>query len=90
MSEFMTFDNLLDYVTLIGVVLALVQVTKDIKGIQRIATKYWSIIVAFILIILTNMNFNTFKMFDLIVYLINAVFISLSANGTYEFARKVE
>lgn len=92
MNDFISWINLQDYVTFVGIVVAIVQVTKDIKFIKKIATKYWSILVAFILIILTNIKFDTFQWFDLVIYLISSIFISLSANGVYDFKvdKKIE
>lgn len=85
MNDWIIWNSLLDYITFTAVVFAIVQVTKDIKIIKKFATQYWSILVAFILLILTNLNFDTFRFFDLVIYMINAVFISLTANGTYDF-----
>lgn len=88
MNEFITWNNFLDYTTLVTIVFMLVQATKDMKLLKKIATNRYSILVSFILIIALNINFDTFKWFDLVLYLVNALMISTSANGVYNLDNK--
>jgi len=88
LSEFYTWETLLDFGALTIAVFMIVQFTKEKKYIKKIPTKYWSLIIALIIIILTNIYFETFRWIDIIIYLINAVFVSLATNGAYNFILK--
>lgn len=81
MEQFLTWDILKDYVTFVGIVFSVVAFTKNAWLINKIPTRLWSFIVAFVLLILTNLHSNTFEYFDIIIYGINAILISSSANG---------
>lgn len=81
MEQFLTWDILKDYVTFVGVVFSIVAFTKNAWLIKKIPTRLWSFLVAFALLILTNLHSNTFEFFDIVIYGINAILISSSANG---------
>lgn len=88
MNEFITWEMLGDFVKLTSIVFTATQYTKNAPIIKKIPTKYWSWIVAFILITLTNINTNTFVLIDLALYGLSAMFISTSANGIYNAGDK--
>ena len=81
MEQFLTWEMLEDFVTFVGIVLTVVAFTKEIPGIKLIPTRLWSFIVSFILLTLVNLHSATFEWFDLVIYGINAIMISASANG---------
>ena len=81
MEQFLTWEMLEDFVTFVGIVLTVVAFTKEIPGIKLIPTRLWSFIVSFILLTLVNLHSATFGWFDLVIYGINAIMISASANG---------
>lgn len=81
MEQFLTWDILKDYVTFVGIVFSVVAFTKNAWLINKMPTRLWSFIVAFTLLVLTNLHSNTFELFDIVIYGINAILISSSANG---------
>ena len=54
MEEFLTWDVLSTYASFVTIVFMVVEFTKDLKGIKKIPTKYWS----FSCIISFNDNFK--------------------------------
>lgn len=81
MEQFLTWDILKDYASFVGIVFSIVAFTKNAWPIKKIPTRCWSFIVTLILLILTNLHSNTFEFFDIVIYGINAILISSSANG---------
>lgn len=81
MEQFLTWEMISDYVTFVGIVFSIVAFTKNTWLINKIPTRLWSFIISFLLLILVNIHSSTFEFFDLVVYAINAILISSSANG---------
>ena len=81
MNEYLTWEMLKDYATLVGVIFTVVAATKNLPLIQKIPTRIWSMIVSFILMLAINLQGNTFKPWDLLLYVMQAIIISVSANG---------
>lgn len=88
MENFLTWDVLTTYTSFITVVYMLVEFTKELKYINKIPTKYWSFFIAFILLTITNLVMGTFKIVDMILYMLTAVSISLGSNGLSNFNKK--
>lgn len=88
MDSFLTWDVLLTFSGLVGAVYMVVEFTKEIKFIKKIPTKYWSWIVALFLLIITNVVLGKFAIKDIVLYLLNAIVISLSSNGLNDFNKK--
>ena len=81
MENFLTWDVLTTYASFVSMVFMVVEFTKDLKIIKKIPTKYWSFFIAFILLCATNIVMNTFRVADIILYLLTAISISLGSNG---------
>lgn len=90
MEQFITWDILTTYATFVTIVFMVVEFTKDLKLINKIPTKYWSFIVAFILLTVVNAVTNNFKVVDIILYALSGISISLGANGLSNFNGKKE
>jgi hypothetical protein len=85
MENFIQWTDMLQFATLSMVVFSIVNFTKEIKFIKQIPTKYYSWLVAFVLILLVNVHQSTFAIWDILLYMISAMFISLSSNGVANF-----
>lgn len=85
MDSFLTWEVLLTFSGLVGAVYMVVEFTKEIKYINKVPTKYWSFFVASFLLIITNVVTGTFEYRDIVLYLLNAIVISLSSNGLKDF-----
>jgi hypothetical protein len=81
MEQFLTWDMLKDYTTFVAIVFSIVAVTKNVWLIKSIPTRLWSIIVSFSLLLIVNLRAETFIYWDLVLYFVNAITISLGANG---------
>lgn len=90
MDNFITWDVLKTYASFVTIVFMVVEFTKDLKFIKKIKTKYWSFIVAFILLTMTNVVLGTFRFVDIILYALSSMSISLGANGLSNFNNKKE
>lgn len=88
MEKFITWDILTTYATFVTVVFMVVEFTKELKFIKKIPTKYWSFLIAFILLTITNLVVGNFKVVDMILYALSAISISLGANGLSNFNNK--
>lgn len=88
MKQFITWDMLQTYTTFVTIVFMIVEFTKNLKVLKKIKTKYWSFIVASILLTITNMVVGTFRPVDVILYLLSGISISLGANGLSNFNKK--
>lgn len=89
-EQFVTWEMLRDFALLIGIVLTATQFIKNLPGIRKIPTKYLAWIIAFILIILTNIQSKSFTGLDIVLYALSAMFISTSANGIHDMGKKKE
>ena len=85
MENFLTWDVLTTYASFVSMVFMVVEFTKDLKIIKKIPTKYWSFFIAFILLCATNFVMNTFRVADIILYLLTSISISLGSNGLSNF-----
>lgn len=85
MDNFLTWEVLTTYASFISIVFMVVEFTKELKFIDKIPTKYWSFIVSFVLLLITNLVMNTFKLEDIILYILTSISISLGSNGLSNF-----
>lgn len=88
METFITWSILAEYVSFVGIVFMVVEFTKELKLIKKIPTKYWAFFVAFILLVILNIHNGSFNWFDIVLYLLSSITISLSSNGLYDFNNK--
>ncbi len=80
-NSFVTWDMLQSYATFVGIVFMIVQVVKELPLIANIPTRLVSIIISFALQICVNLQAGTFIGVDIVLYIISAIVISLTANG---------
>lgn len=90
MDSFLTWEVLLTFSGLVGAVYMVVEFTKEIPLVKKIPTKYWSWIIALILLIVTNLVLGSFNYKDIALYILNAIVISLSSNGLSDFNKDKE
>lgn len=90
MEQFLTWDILKDYVTFVGIVFTIVAFTKNAWLIKLIPTRLWSFLVSFSLLLIVNLQAGTFQYWDIVLYIVNAIMISASANGIADANSKKE
>lgn len=88
MDKFFTYEMLLSYATCVTAVFGTTQFIKEIPFINKLNTKYLSFFVAVIIVVLTNIATNQFKVANILLYILSSIFISMNANGIYDFDTK--
>lgn len=90
MDTFISWEMLATFSVLASIVFMVVEFIKELPLFVRLQTKYVSWFIAFLLIVISNLVLKTFVLVDVILYGISAIAISLTANGLYDFNKKVE
>ena len=90
MNNFIEWELLRNYTTFIGIVFMVVEATKGIIGIRKIPTKYYSMLVSFGLLCAVNYVSNTFKVEDMVLYMLSSISISMGANGVSNFNKTLK
>ena len=85
MENFLTWDVLTTYASFVSIVFMTVEFTKELKFINKLPTKYWSFFISFALLLITNLVLGSFKLEDVILYLLTSISISLGSNGLSNF-----
>lgn len=88
MNNFFDWSILTTYASFVTTVFMVVEFTKNIGKVKKIPTRYWSFLIAFILMIFTNLALNTFEIKDMVLYGLSAISISLGSNGLSNFNDK--
>lgn len=90
MDNFITLDYLSTFVGMVAVVVLITQFTKDLidKVAKWLPTKYLVFIYALIVIIGYQFMSNTFDGSKLLLTIINAIIITMTAQGGYEWVFK--
>ncbi len=89
MNEFVTWEMLINYSTLVTIVFMVVEFTKNLKIFDILPTKYYSAIISIILIVLTHLQAGTFELWNIVLYILSGIVISLSANGLSDFNKVI-
>lgn len=90
MDNFITLDYLSTFVGMVAVVVLITQFTKDLidKVAKWLATKYLVFIYALIVLIGYQVMANTFDISKLLLTIINAILLTMTAQGGYEWIFK--
>jgi len=90
MNDYITWDLLAAYATFVTIVFMVVEFTKGLPFIKELETKYYSAAVAFILILLVQFQAATFVPFDIVLYILTSISVSLGANGLANFNKTLK
>ena len=90
MDNFVTWQSLAVFGTLVTLNFAVVEFIKELPFINKLRTKYLSWVTAFLLITVTNFVTQTFVPIDLVLYAISAILVSTSGNGLSDLNHKVD
>ena len=86
MNDFITWAILGTYATFVTMVYMVVEFTKELPFIKMVKTKYYSAIVAFVLMLAVVIHDGSFLFGDIPLYMLTAISVSLGANGLSNFA----
>lgn len=87
-NNFVTWDYISSYVGTIVVTMLIVQFLKELPYIKVIPTKYFTFLVAFLTIVICGLQAGTLSLSNLFLMFINAILVTLTATGGYDFAIK--
>lgn len=89
-GQFITWDMLGTFASLVAIVFMVVEFTKELPYIKSIKTKYYSMMVAFVLILLFSLQSGSFEFVDIVLYVLSAITISLTGSGLSDFTNPVD
>jgi hypothetical protein len=84
-EEFFTWSGLATYAGALVATILVTQLFKEVSFIQKLPTRIFSWIVAFAILILANLFTGALTWGSAVLSLVNAVIVSLAANGGYDF-----
>jgi len=87
MEGFISWGILAEYTSFVAIVFMIVEFCKELPIVRNMPTKYFSAIVSFVLLILVNLEGLTFRFWDIVLYVLSAIAISLASNGLANFNR---
>ena len=90
MNDYITWGILTQYATFVTIVFMVVEFTKELKYIKSIKTKYYSALIAFVLLVAVQLHEGIFAYWDIILYALTAISVSLGANGLSDFTSDKE
>lgn len=88
MNNFLDWSVLTTYASFVTMVFMVVEFTKELAPFNKIPTRYWSFLISFVLMLLTNIALSTFEVKDILLYLLSSISISLGSNGLSDFNTK--
>ena len=87
-TDFLTIDYISTFMGTVAVTMLIVQFLKELPGIKKIPTKYFTFIVAFLNILICSFITGNFAVSNLYLMLINAMLVTFTATGGYDFTIK--
>ena len=70
------------------VTMLMVQFSKELLGVKKIPTRYFTFVIAFLNILICSALTGNFALSNLYLMLINAMLVTFTATGGYDFAIK--
>ncbi len=87
MEEFFTWSALATYAGALVATMLITQLFKEVSFIGKLPTRIFSWIVAVVILILANLFTGALTWGSAVLSLVNAVVVSLAANGGYDFIK---
>lgn len=88
MENLTTWDVLLTFDGLVATTYLVTEFIKEIPLIRLLPTRYLSYLIALTFLFAVNIVMGLYEQTNILLYLVNAITISLSANGLKDFNRK--
>ena len=88
MDSFLTWEYVATFEGVVFATNLFVNFTKELPYIKNISTKYYTSLVAFVLIILSSLTLSTFNFKDLPLVILNSILVTFTATGGYDFTYK--
>lgn len=88
MDTFLTWEYVATFAGVVFATNLFVNFTKELPYIKNISTKYYTSIVAFILILLSSLTLSTFNIKDIPLVVLNSILVTFTATGGFDFSYK--
>lgn len=85
-NNFISIDYLKTFMGTVVVTMLMVQFFKELPGIKKIPTRYFTFIVAFFNILICSLLTNSFTITGIYLMFINAMLVTFTSTGGYDFA----
>lgn len=85
---FMTWGMLTTYTSFVAVVFMVVEFIKRSKWLKEVPNENISFVVSLVLLLLTQIHQGTFEIWDMVLYILTAMAISLGSNGLADRGKK--
>lgn len=87
-NTFLTWQYIATFAGLVFATNLFVNFTKELPAIKSMPTKYYTSIVALVLIVLSSITSGTFNYQDIPLMMLNSIIITFTATGSYDFTNK--
>lgn len=88
-ENFISIDYLSSFMGTVIITMLLVQFFKELPLVKGIPTKYFTFIVALVNILSCQIILGSFKVGHIYLILINAVLVTFTATGGYDFSLEI-
>ncbi|WP_125152350.1 hypothetical protein [Clostridium rectalis] len=87
-EDFLTIDYVATFMGTVVVTMLTVQFLKELPGIKKIPTKYFTFIIAFFNILICSIVKKNLSLSGLYLISINSMMVTFTATGGYDFTIK--
>lgn len=87
-NDFITLEYLCTYIGTVVVTMLIVQFTKELPGVKKIPTRYYTFLVALFNILVCSILNDTFTISNLYLMFINSMLVCFTSTGGYDFSIK--
>lgn len=88
MDSFLTWQYVATFAGIVFATNLFVNFTKELPYVKLMPTKYYTSIIAFVLIIMSNLSLGTFDIKNIPLMVLNSILITFTATGGYDFTYK--
>lgn len=85
MDDYFTWNYLATSVGAVAATMQIVNLTKELKFFKNIKTRNYAYLVGLTIIILASIFTGEFRLINIPLYFLNAIVVSSSANGIYDY-----
>lgn len=87
-NDFLSIQYISTFMGTVVVTMLMVQFLKELPYIKKLQTKYFTFIIAFFNILICSFSTNKFSIVNLYLMFINAMLVTFTATGGYDFSFK--
>lgn len=85
MNDFLTWQYVGTFIGMCFCTGMVTEFTKELPFVKKIPTKYFTAIIAFILLLFSNITGGTFNLINIPIIMLNSILICFTSTGGYDF-----